>query len=168
MECPHKGGFLVDIDTRLQELNIIIPEVNPPLAAYVPGMRAGKFIYVSGQLPLQDGKLLYCGKMGRDFNMEEGKAASRISAINCLAVLKKYLNSWDELEQIVKITGYINSESNFYEQAAVLNGASELLEQVLLEKGRHARAAVGVNSLPLNAVCEVEMIAMLNTGRKIQ
>lgn len=154
----------MDINGRLQALNIIIPEVNPPLAAYVPGIRAGEFIYVSGQLPLQDGNLLYTGKLGRDLNVKEGKAASRIAVINCLAVLKKHLYSWDELEQIVKITGYINSESNFFEQAAVLNGASELLEQLLLERGRHTRAAVGVNSLPLNAACEIEMIARLNTG----
>ncbi|MEN6325320.1 MAG: RidA family protein [Syntrophomonas sp.] len=153
----------MNIHRRLQELQITIPDVNPPLAAYVPGLRAGEFIYVSGQLPMQNGKLLYAGKIGRDLNLDAGKAASRLAAINCLAVLKKYLESWDELEQIVKITGYISCESNFSEQAAVLNGASELLEQVFAEKGRHARAAVGVNSLPLNAACEVEMIARLKT-----
>ncbi|MDD2620227.1 MAG: RidA family protein [Syntrophomonadaceae bacterium] len=151
----------MNIITRLHDLNITIPDVNPPLAAYQPGILAGEFIYVSGQLPIKEGKLLYCGKLGSNLTIDDGKAACRIAVINCLAVLKNFLNTWDDLDQIIKLTGYINSESNFGEHAAVLNGASELLEQVLSVKGRHARAAVGVNSLPMNAACEVEMIARI-------
>lgn len=149
----------MDIDHRLKDLGIIIPKIARPLAAYVPGLIAGNFVYISGQLPSRDGKILYTGSIGKDLAVAEGQDASRLAVINCLAVLKSCLGEWSSLERIVKITGYIQCEKDFYDQALVLNGASELLEQILGDKGKHARAAVGVNSLPLNAACEVEMIA---------
>ncbi|MEN6350942.1 MAG: RidA family protein [Syntrophomonas sp.] len=151
----------MDIENRLKELGIVIPAPGKPVAAYVPGVKAGEFIYISGQLPIKEGKLLYCGKLGRDLNIEEGQAAGRLAALNCLGILKSFLDKWEQLGQIVKLTGFIQSMDTFQEQAAVLNGASELLEQVLGERGKHARVAVGVNSLPLNAACEIEMIAQL-------
>lgn len=149
----------MNIEIRLKELGIEIPAASRPLAAYVPGVRTGDFIYISGQLPLQDGRLLYSGKLGRDLSVEQGQAASRVALQNCLGVLKSFLHEWEQLQQIVKLTGYIQSSDSFQQHAAVLNGASELLEQVFSERGKHARAAVGVNSLPLNAACEIEMIA---------
>ena len=99
--------------------------------------------------------------------INEGKTAARICIINCLAALKSLVDL-NSVEQIVKITGYINSAADFYEQAAVLNGASELLQELWQEKGRHARAAVGVNSLPLNAACEIEMIVKIQNVKKAQ
>lgn len=149
----------MDIEKRLAEMGIILPEVNPPLAAYVPGLRSGNFIFVSGQLPLQAGKILYKGKVGQDLTLEEGQAAAEVAAVNCLAVLKNCLEDWEQLLQIVRITGYVQCAPDFFQQPAVINGASVLLEKVMGERGRHSRAAVGVQSLPLNAACEIDMIA---------
>ncbi len=149
------------VENKLNELGIIIPEISRPLAAYVPGQIAGEFIYVSGQLPIKAGEIIYSGRVGENLTVTEGQNAARLSVINCLAVLKNYLNDWSKLLQIVKITGYVQCGPDFYDQAKVLNGASELLEQIFGEQGRHARAAVGVNALPLNAACEVELIAQI-------
>jgi len=151
----------MDIASKLEELGIIVPEISKPLAAYVPGLVAGEFIYVSGQLPSQAGEIIYTGKVGQELTVEQGQEAARLAVINCLAVLQHYLQGWSKLVQIVKLTGYVQCRPDFYEQAKVLNGASELLEQIFGEQGRHARAAVGVAALPLNAACEVEMIAHL-------
>lgn len=149
----------MDIENKLKDLGIIIPEIARPLAAYVPGIVAGDFVYISGQLPQRDGKILYAGSVGKDLTIAEGQAASWLAVVNCLAVLKSCLVDWSSLLHITKITGYIQCERDFHDQAMVLNGASELLEQIFGERGRHARAAVGVYALPLNAACEVEMIA---------
>ncbi len=155
------------MEERFKELNITIPEVVQPIAAYVPAIRAGDLVFISGQLPIQEGKIVYQGKLGQDVAINEGKTAARICIINCLAALKSLVDL-NSVEQIVKITGYINSAADFYEQAAVLNGASELLQELWQEKGRHARAAVGVNSLPLNAACEIEMIVKIQNVKKAQ
>jgi Putative translation initiation inhibitor, yjgF family len=151
----------MDIDKKLEELGITIPEIAKPLAAYVPGLIAGDFVYISGQLPSRDGKVQYTGSIGKDLTIAEGQAASRLAAINCLAVLKSSLPAWSYLLRIVKITGYVQCEKDFHDQAQVLNGASELLEQIFANNGQHARAAVGVYALPLNAACEIEMIAQI-------
>lgn len=151
----------MNVEDRLRELNLTIPPVNKPLAAYVPALAAGSLVFISGQLPMQDGNLMYSGKVGRDLSVEEGQAAARISVINCLAALRDLVPSWDSIESIVKITGYIQCEGDFFQQPQVLNGASELLEQIFSSRGRHARVAVGVSALPLNAACEVEMIAQI-------
>ncbi|MEA4924594.1 MAG: RidA family protein [Syntrophomonadaceae bacterium] len=149
------------IENKLKDLGIVIPEIAKPLAAYVPGLIAGEFVYISGQLPSQDGQIQYTGSIGKDLTVAEGQAAARLAAINCLAVLKSCLQDWSSLVRIVKITGYVQCEQDFHDQALVLNGASELLELVFADKGQHARAAVGVYALPLNAACEVEMIAQI-------
>ncbi|MGE5391937.1 MAG: RidA family protein [Deltaproteobacteria bacterium] len=149
------------IEDRMKELGIVLPEAAKPIAAYVPGMQAQNIVFISGQLPMSDGKLIYTGKLGRDLQITEGREAARQSVINCLAVLKQYVHSWDQLIQIIKLTGYVQSADDFYEQAQVINGASELMQEIFGERGRHARAAVGVNTLPLNAPCEIEMIALI-------
>ncbi|SHG87691.1 Enamine deaminase RidA, house cleaning of reactive enamine intermediates, YjgF/YER057c/UK114 family [Thermosyntropha lipolytica DSM 11003] len=151
----------MNIEQRLNNLGITIPEVAKPLAAYVPALKAGEFVYISGQLPLREGKLVYSGKLGRDLSVEEGQRAAEICLINCLAALKSCIGSLDKVERIVKITGYVQSADDFYEQPQVINGASLLLEKIFGEKGIHARAAVGVNALPLNAACEVEMVVQV-------
>ena len=149
------------IEARLKEMGIVIPDTPKPIAAYVPGMQSKNLVFISGQLPMSEGKLLYTGKLGRDLQIAEGREAARQCVLNCLAVLKHYVYSWDQMVQIVKITGYVQSADDFYDQAQVLNGASEYLQEIFGEKGRHARAAVGVNTLPLNAPCEIEMIALI-------
>ena len=151
----------MDIENKLNELGIVIPEISKPLASYVPGLMAGDFIYVSGQLPVQEGKIIYSGRIGKDLTIADGQAASRLAVINCLAVLKSCLKDWSSLKQIVKITGYVQCDPDFHDQAKVLNGGSELLQHIFGEQGQHTRAAVGVYALPLNAACEVEMIAQI-------
>lgn len=151
----------MNIEQRLKELKIILPEVSKPIAAYIPGKKAGSLVFTSGQLPLQSGVLKYTGKVGRDLSLEEGQAAARLAAINCLAVVRSFAANWETFSDIIKIIGYIQCEPDFDQQAKVLNGASELLQQIFGEAGQHARSAVGVNALPLNAAVEIEMIAQL-------
>lgn len=151
----------MDVASRLKELGIIIPEVSTPLAAYVPAVKAGNLVFVSGQLPVVKGELAFAGKLGRDLTLEQGREAARLAGINCLAALYKLIETWDKLEKIVKITGYIQSIDDFTQQPMVLNGASQLMEDVFGTCGRHSRTALGVNTLPLNAACEIELIALI-------
>jgi enamine deaminase RidA (YjgF/YER057c/UK114 family) len=146
---------------RLREMGLEVPEVPQPLAAYVPGVACERLLFVSGQLPVVRGELRFAGKLGRDLGVEEGQQASRLAVLNCLGVVQALAGDLERVERIVKITGFIHCIDSFTAQPAVLNGASTLLEEVFGERGRHARAAVGVNALPLNAACEVEMIALL-------
>lgn len=148
----------MSIEQRLIEAGLILPEVISPLASYVPAVRSGSLLFISGQLPMKEGALAYQGKVGLELNIEEGQAACRLAAINCLAVLKNHISDWGRFVQVVKLTGYINCEADFAAQPQVLNGASQLLEGIFGANGRHARAAVGVNALPLGAACEVEMV----------
>lgn len=135
-----------------------IPEPPKPLAAYVPGVKAGGFIYTSGQLPSVNGEIKHRGKAGIDLSLEEAYEAAKICALNCLGVIKNMLGDLDKVEQVVKIVGYVNSTPDFVMQPRVINGASELIGALFGEKGQHARSAVGASSLPLDVVCEVEMI----------
>ena len=144
---------------RLKELGIEIPDVTAPLGSYKPASVAGGLLFVSGQLPLSGGKLVFEGKVGVDVSPEDAALAARQSAINVLAVMKKELGTLDNVRKIVKVTGYVASAPGFTGQAGVLNGASNLFFDVFGEEGRHARAAVGVAELPLNAPVEVEIVA---------
>lgn len=149
------------VEARLKELGIEIPPVAKPVAAYVPAVVAEKWVYISGQLPFRQGKLEKTGKVGREVTLEEAQEESRQCAINCIAALKSVAGDLDNVERIVKVTGFVASAPGFNDQPKVINGASELLGQVFGEKGEHARAAVGVAELPLNASVEVELIALL-------
>jgi len=146
------------IDARLNELGLVIPEPAKPVAAYVPAMRTGNLIFVSGQLPMVKGELKWKGIVGQDLDIASGYDAARICAINCLAAVKTLEPNLDRIKRIVKVTGFVSSLPAFGDQPKVINGASELLQLIFGEKGIHARAAVGVTSLPLNAAVEVEMI----------
>jgi len=146
------------IDARLNDLGLVIPEAAKPVAAYVPAMRTGNLIFVSGQLPMVKGELKWKGIVGQDLDIASGYDAARICAINCLAAVKILEPNLDKIKRIVKVTGFVSSLPGFGDQPKVINGASELLQLIFGEKGVHARAAVGVTSLPLNAAVEVEMI----------
>jgi enamine deaminase RidA (YjgF/YER057c/UK114 family) len=148
-------------EKKLQELGINIPEAPKPVAAYVPSVRIGDFVYTSGQIPFVNGELKVKGKVGTDISVEEGYEAAKICAINCLAVLKAEIGNLDKIEKIVKLTGFVNSSPGFSQQPKVINGASEFLGEVFGEAGKHARSAVGVNELPLDAAVEVEMIVKI-------
>lgn len=149
------------IEEKLNELGIQLPAVAKPVAAYVPAVLAGKWVYISGQLPFRQGKLEKTGKVGREVSLEEANVEARQCAINCLAALKSVAGDLDKVEKIVKVSGFVASAPGFNDQPKVVNGASELFGQVFGEAGQHARAAVGVAELPLNTCVEVELIALL-------
>jgi len=155
---PVTGVGGADAYARLAELGLTLPQVVPPLAAYVPAVQSGNHVYVSGQLPMVEGKLPQTGKVGAEVTPEQGAELARICGLNALAAIDA-LVGLGRLVKIVKITGFVASAPGFTGQPAVVNGASELFGDVLGEIGRHARSAVGVAELPLGAPVEVEVIA---------
>ncbi|MEP5936948.1 MAG: RidA family protein [Erythrobacter sp.] len=151
----------MSIEARLQELGIELPEAAAPVASYVPVVVHGGFAHVSGQLPFVDGELV-TGRLGEDVTVEDGAAAARACGLMILAQLKAALVPLDRVERIVKLGAFVNSTTHFTDQPKVANGASELMFDVFGEAGRHARAAVGVPSLPLGAAVEVDAIIALS------
>lgn len=149
------------IEARLAAEGITLPSAAAPAANYVPFMRSGNLLFTSGQLPLSDGKLVASGLLGRDLDTAAGKLAARACAINILAQVKAATGDLEKIARIVKITVFVASTPGFTEQHLVANGASDLLAKVLGERGRHARAAVGTASLPLDAPVEIEAIVEL-------
>lgn len=143
---------------RLAELGIAIPEVVPPVAAYVPAVVTGRYVYTSGQLPMRDGAMIAEGLVGSDVDADVAKDCARQSAINALAAAQSVIGSLDRVTRVVKVVGFVASAPGFTGQPGVINGASELLLEVFGDLGRHARSAVGVAALPLNAPVEVEMV----------
>jgi len=146
------------IEQKMEELGYRVPEAPKSLGAYVSAVRVCNFLFVGGKIPLIQGQLKYKGKVGKDLTVEEGYEAAKTCTLNLLSVIKTELGDLDKVQRIIKITGYINSASGFTEQSKVLNGASEFLLEVFGDKGRHARAAIGVSELSLDAPVEVEMI----------
>lgn len=146
------------IDDRLKALGIILPTPAAPAANYVPFMRTGALLFTAGQLPLADGKLTAQGLVGRDLDTAAAREAAKICAVNVLAQAKAALGDLGNIARVVKITVFVASTPDFTEQHLVANGASDLLAAVLADAGKHARSAVGVASLPLNAAVEVEAI----------
>lgn len=153
------------LESRLRDLGVELPEVPVPVAAYLPSVVFGEnLVYVSGQDCRNGGELIYEGKLGRDLTVEQGKECARQSMCNCLAALKYSIKSLDRVKRIVKVLGFVASAPDFGEQPFVINGASELLIDIFGEKGKHARAAIGVNELPFNTPVEIEMIVELKKG----
>jgi len=147
------------IEERLRELNIDLPDPPAPVAAYVPWVRSGNLIFVSGQLPFQDGALEHLGPVPSAVGIENAAAATRICAINGLAVLRSALDGdLSRLRRVVRLGVFVQSDDGFDGQPAVANGASELMVELFGDSGRHARAAVGVNALPMNSAVEVEFV----------
>ena len=142
---------------RLAELGLTLPTVTPPLAAYIPAVQTGNHVYVSGQVPMVEGALLASGKVGADVTPERAKELARQCALNGLAAVD-WLVGLERIVKVVKVVGFVASAEGFTGQPGVINGASELLAEVLGESGRHARSAVGVAELPMGAPVEVEMI----------
>jgi enamine deaminase RidA (YjgF/YER057c/UK114 family) len=148
---------------RLASLGLTLPPVAAPVAAYVPAVRTGGFVYTSGQLPTVDGKLPAVGKVGAEVSASDAAELARTCALNALAAAAAAAGGLDAIGRIVKVTGFVASAPGFSGQPQVVNGASELLLEVFGEDGRHARSAVGVAELPLNAPVEVELIAELRS-----
>jgi enamine deaminase RidA (YjgF/YER057c/UK114 family) len=145
-------------EQRLSELGIEVPVLPPPVASYVPAVRTGNLVYTSGQTPTIGGRLTIAGKVGSELTVEEGKVAARLAALNCLAEIRGLLGSLDPVTRVVKLNGYVASATGFGDQPRVINGASELIEQVFGAAGRHARAAIGVAELPAGAPVEIELV----------
>lgn len=145
----------------LRSLGLTLPAVAPPAGSYVPALRCGNLVVTSGQLPFEAGKLNLKGKVPADVPLDVAQGAARQAALNGLAAIASVAGSLDAVERIVRVCVYVNSAPGFFEQPKVANGASDLLTQVFGEQGKHARSAVGVAELPLNACVEVEILAFL-------
>jgi enamine deaminase RidA (YjgF/YER057c/UK114 family) len=145
-------------EERLAELGLTVPAVAKPVAAYVPAVRTGSYIFTSGQLPMVDGALAATGKVGAEVDADTAKGLARICVLNALAAVRAEVGDLSAITRIVKVVGFVASTAEFTGQPGVVNGASELLGDVFGEAGIHARSAVGVASLPLDAPVEVELI----------
>ena len=148
---------------RLRELNLTLPPVAQPVGAYVPAVRHGDLLMLSGQVPLQDGKIAYSGKAGRDRTIEEAQAAARLCTLNAIAIGADAAGGIDRIARVVKVVVYVAAAEGFSEPHKVANGASELLVEPFGEAGKHSRAAVGVAELPLNSTVEVDVTFAITT-----
>ncbi len=145
-------------EDRLAELGLALPDVAAPVAAYVPAVRSGNLVWTSGQVPLVDGTLAGRGKVGADVDPEDATGHARTCALNALAAVKSVVGDLDQVVRVVKVVGYVASDPSFTGQPQVVNGASELLGHAFGAAGQHARSAVGVAALPLDAPVEVEVV----------
>lgn len=146
-------------EKNIKELGITVPDLPVALANYVPYKIVDETMYVSGQAPIKDGKMLYTGKVGVDISIEDGIRAAELCCINIIAAVKKGINgNWNQLDHFVKLGGFVNSQDDFTDHPKIINGASDLLVKIFGNPGKHARFAVGSNSLPMNISVEIEAI----------
>lgn len=150
----------MSIEARLSELGLTLPAAAAPVASYVPAVEAGGMLYISGQLPFLDGVLM-TGKLGNAHSLENGQAAAKACALMLIAQMKQALSSLDRVERIVKLGVFVSSTANFTDQPKVANGASDIMEAVFGDAGKHARAAVSVPSLPLDAMVEIDAVVQV-------
>ncbi|MGH7236127.1 MAG: RidA family protein [Nitrospiraceae bacterium] len=151
----------MSFEARLRELGIQLPAPPKPVATYVPAVRAGDLLFLSGVIPFRDGTLAMEGKLGRDLTVEQGYEAARIALLNALSIVRTELGTLDRVKRIVRLVGHVASAEGFVQQPAVINGASDLLVSIFDEAGRHARVAVGAAQLPLNSPVELELIVQV-------
>ena len=148
----------MSIEENLKKLSIELPKAPDPVGSYVASKIAGNLVFISGQIPINSAGKLIKGKVGKELNLEQAQEAAKFCTLNLLAQLKKICGNLDKVKGCVKITGYVNSIDSFVDQPKVINGASDLISKVFGDKGKHARAAISANSLPLGASIEVEGI----------
>ncbi|SIQ35503.1 RidA family protein [Halanaerobium kushneri] len=151
------------VEAKIKELGLELPETPAPIAEYIPAKRVNDLVYVSGQGPISKGKFIHIGKVGESVSLDEGYQSAQQCCLNALAAVKSVVGSLDEIEEIVKLRGFVNSTDDFLEQPKVINGASELLVKIFGEKGRHARAALGTSVLPDDIPVELEMIVKVKS-----
>jgi enamine deaminase RidA (YjgF/YER057c/UK114 family) len=147
-----------EVEARLRALDLVLPDVAAPLANYVPFLHLDGQLFVSGQLPMQGGQVAVAGKLGADLTLEQGEAAARLCLLNVLAQAKAALRDLDRIVQCLRLNGYVNTSPDFVDHPKVINGASNLIVEIMGEKGRHTRIAVGCASLPLGAAVEIDAI----------
>ena len=145
-------------EDKLKSLGLELPEAPKPVATYVPAVRTGNLLFLSGVLPMQNGQLAYAGKLGRELSVSEGIEAAKVAILNALAIAKQEIGSLDRITRVVKVVGHVASAEGFTDQPQVLNGASDLLVAIFGEAGRHARVATGAAELPRRAAVEIEVI----------
>ena len=149
-------------EENIKNLGLNIPDLPKALANYVPYKVIGKTIYISGQAPVQNGELIYKGKVGSDISIEDGIEAAKLCVINIIAAVKTGLEGdWNKLDCFVKLTGFVNCQDNFTDQPKIINGASDMLVEIFGDQGRHARVAVGANALPLGIAVEIDAIVQV-------
>ena len=153
----------MNAEAKLAELGYVLPEPPRPVGAYLPAQQIGALLFLSGTTCYKEGRLLYTGRLGKDLTIEQGFEAARQTALNLLSVIKATVGDLDRVEKVIKLNGYVNSASDFDRQPAVINGASELLEQIFGERGRHARTSIGVSDLPGHIPVEIEMVVQIRT-----
>ena len=149
------------LDEKIRSLGITIPKSPESIAGHVPAVKVRDMVYTSGQIPIVNGVLKYKGKIGLNLSEKDGYEAAKICCINCLSAIEGIVDNLDEVERIVKITGYVNSAPGFTGQSKVIDGVSDLLSEIFEEAEQHTRAVVGVSELPIDAAVEVEMIVKL-------
>ncbi|MEE8170996.1 MAG: RidA family protein [Phycisphaerae bacterium] len=149
---------------RLGELGLTLPPLVQPVGSYVPAIRTGSLVLVSGQIPIENGKIKFAGKVGRDLTLEQAATAARLCGLNALAIAADAAGGIDRIARIVRLAVFVNGAPGFTDQPKVADGASDLMTEIFGEAGRHVRAAVGAAELPLNAAVEVELIAELHSS----
>ncbi len=150
----------MSVEKRLAEMHINLPQLDA-IGDYRPAVKAGRLVYISGQLPKTEGRIAYVGRVGREITLEAARKAARLCVINALAALKDVVGNLDKVQQIVKVTGYVTSGVGFREQHKVMDAASELIGEIFGPAGQHARSAVGVVELPLGAAVELDMVCLV-------
>ena len=145
------------IEEKLKALGVTLPNPPTPAGSYVPAIKTGNLLFISGQIPMEDGKVIFTGKVTNE-NIETAKKSAKMCAINLLAQRKRELGSLDKVTKIVRISGFINSDPEFYQHPKIINEASDLFFEIFGDKGKHSRIAVGVACLPLNAMTEIDAI----------
>ena len=145
------------IEEKLKTLEITLPTPPTPAGSYVPAIKTGNLLFISGQIPMEDGKVIFTGKVTND-NIETAKKSAKMCAINLLAQMKRELGSLDKVTKIVRISGFVNSDPEFYQHPKIINAASDLFFEIFGDKGKHSRIAVGVACLPLNSMTEIDAI----------
>ena len=152
-----KAGTIVLIEEKLESLGIKLPSPPTPAGSYVPVVRTGNLLFISGQIPMEDGKVIFTGKVSDD-NIETAQKSARMCAINILAQIKREVGNLDKVSKIVRLSGFVNSETEFTAQPKVINSASDLFFEIFGDIGKHSRIAVGVTSLPLDSMTEIDAI----------
>ena len=148
---------MILIEEKLKTLEITLPIPPTPAGSYVPAIKTGNLLFISGQIPMEDGKVIFTGKVTED-NMETAKKSAKMCAINLLAQMKRELGSLDKVTKIVRISGFVNSDPEFYQHPKIINAASDLFFEIFGDKGKNSRIAVGVACLPLNSMTEIDAI----------